>query len=65
MNELRIYKVKNSAMLDAHPPRLVLADSQGAVRRHLQKPFVITVADAIEAVELTQKHGVVVERAGE
>ncbi len=51
-------------MLDAHPPRLVLADSQAAVRRHLQKPLVISVPDPMRVLDLVQNKGVTVEKAG-
>ncbi len=58
-----IYEVRNSDMLDSHPPRLIRADSQAQVRRHIQKPYEIEVVNTDRALDLVQNRGVVVETA--
>lgn len=64
-NATRIYEVKNTDMLDSHPPRLVQASSPAAVRRHVQKPFEVTLPDTLRVLELVNKQGVKVEKAEE
>ncbi len=58
-----IYEVRDTKMLDAHPPRLIRADSQAQVRRHLQKPIEISVVDTERALDLVTEKGVTVETA--
>jgi len=60
----RIYRVRDTSKLDAHPVRLVEARDVAQVRSHLQAPFEIDVPTTIEALDLTQNKGIKVERAG-
>lgn len=61
-DKTRSYEVRNTDMLESHPPRLVIATSQAAAIRHVSKPLVATVADGKRVSELLDK-GVKVEHA--
>ena len=61
----RIYEIRNTDMLESHPPRLVEATSKTAALRHVYKPFEVSLPDTLRVLDLVNKQGVEVERAGD
>lgn len=59
----RLYEIRNTDMLDSHPPRLVEAVNQAQALRHVCKPFEASVPDTLRVLDLIQNRGVVVEKA--
>ncbi len=61
--ETRIYEVRNTDMLESHPPRLIEAQNQAHALRHISKAFEVSVPNAKRVYELTTVKGIKVEVA--